>query len=331
MMCHATGLPVLSVWVLWTDWNLLWVVQFWFGAEWNTSRTKSQRSRAGIPPMRKPASREIISDSVEQCETDVCFLHIQLTDTNVWLPNMHNISLEVDFESSRSPPKSESWNSPNLHCCAVFTQDDIVGNRLCDECTRSNVPSVCHMLLSISLPHAQSYSQTIKCQVSQNVPNTEQFVSTLSAILLLIHFPLLWIDGHPCMALRLCFIVESFYSQVRNILPHISLHDLPCRKTMKKVSASGFPEALLGSFFLAPAEILDSNISLQFVTMSLLIVHILWVQPKYVWPQNIGSSNACHIQAFQDNLKPNLWQFSNRSQFCFFEAMVVKAWSWYFV
>ena len=49
-----------------------------------------------------------------------CFLHIQLIGTNVWLPKMHNVHPEVDFESSRSPAKSESWNSPNLHCFAVF-------------------------------------------------------------------------------------------------------------------------------------------------------------------------------------------------------------------
>ena len=36
--------------------------------------------------MRKPASREIISASVELCETEICFLHIQLIGTNEWLP-----------------------------------------------------------------------------------------------------------------------------------------------------------------------------------------------------------------------------------------------------
>ena len=88
--------------------------------ECNTSKTKSQRSRAGIPSMREPASREIISDSVELCETEVCFWHIQLRGTNVWLPKIHRIHPEVDFVSSRSPAKSECWNSPSLHCCAVF-------------------------------------------------------------------------------------------------------------------------------------------------------------------------------------------------------------------
>ena len=50
----------------------------WFKEECNTSITMSQRSRAGIPSMRKPASTEITSDSDELWETEVCFLHIQL-------------------------------------------------------------------------------------------------------------------------------------------------------------------------------------------------------------------------------------------------------------
>ena len=58
--------------------------------------------------MRKPASREMISASVELCETEVCFLHIQPIGTNVSLPNMHGIPPDVDFESSKSPEKSES-------------------------------------------------------------------------------------------------------------------------------------------------------------------------------------------------------------------------------
>ena len=79
------------------------------------------RERAGIPSMRKPASREMISVSVELCETEVCFLHIKLVGTNVCLPKMHRILPDVDFESSRSLAKSESWNNPSLHCCAVYS------------------------------------------------------------------------------------------------------------------------------------------------------------------------------------------------------------------
>ena len=49
-----------------------------------------------------------------------CSLNIQLIGTIVWFPKMHKVPPEVDFESSRSPAKSESWNSPNMHCLAVF-------------------------------------------------------------------------------------------------------------------------------------------------------------------------------------------------------------------
>ena len=97
----------------WVGWALLLV-------ESNTSITMSHISRASNPSMRKPASREIISDSVELCETEVCFLHIQLMVTNVRLPKIHRTPPEVDFEPSRSLAKSESWNNPILHWCAVF-------------------------------------------------------------------------------------------------------------------------------------------------------------------------------------------------------------------
>ena len=42
-----------------------------------------EQTRAGKPSNLNPVSREIISDSVELCETAVCFLHIQLLGTNV--------------------------------------------------------------------------------------------------------------------------------------------------------------------------------------------------------------------------------------------------------
>ena len=92
----------------------------WYVFPWGTSTIRSHNSRAGKPSNLSPVSREIISDSVELCETEVGFLHIQLIGTHVWLPKTHNVPPDIDFESSRSPAKSESWNSPNLHCLAVF-------------------------------------------------------------------------------------------------------------------------------------------------------------------------------------------------------------------
>ena len=88
---------------------------------WQREKQLNPKDREwGIPSMRIPASREITSGSVELCETEVCFLYIQLIGTNVWLPNMHKSPNVDDFESSRSPAKSESWNNSNLQCCAVF-------------------------------------------------------------------------------------------------------------------------------------------------------------------------------------------------------------------
>ena len=57
----------------------------------NISITTSHKSRAGNPSIRSPVSNEMISDSVELWDTDVCFLHIQLIGTNVRLPKIHKI------------------------------------------------------------------------------------------------------------------------------------------------------------------------------------------------------------------------------------------------
>ena len=93
---------------------------FWCVFPLRTVTIRSHKLSVGIPSILKLASKEMISDSAELCETQACFLHIQLIGINVWLPKMHNVPPDVDFESSRSPAKSESWNSPNLHCFAVF-------------------------------------------------------------------------------------------------------------------------------------------------------------------------------------------------------------------
>ena len=92
----------------------------WYVLPWRTATIRSLKASAGVPNILNPASKEMISDSVELWETDVCFLHIQLIGTNVWLPKMHSVPPDIDFESSRSPAKSESWNSLSLHCFAVF-------------------------------------------------------------------------------------------------------------------------------------------------------------------------------------------------------------------
>ena len=102
---------------------------------------------------------------------------------------------------------------------------------MCDERKSSNAPNVCHMLVTNSLPHEQVCSQNIKYQVQQYVPFISHF-RTICEQTVENSFPL-WFDDHPCMVLRLCLIAQLFYSPNRNVFPRISLHDLPCRRTMK--------------------------------------------------------------------------------------------------
>ena len=185
---------------------------------WPLSLTTGLRAR--IKSNLNPASKEMISDSVELCETEVCFLHIQLIETNVWLPKMHSVPPEVDFESSRSPAKSESWNSPSLQCCAVLPTSQY--------CRYSLVWWIYEIKRAMRLtrfcPFCYSTRKLVHRPWNIKSPNTsqmsisEQFVSKLQTILVLNHF---------------FFFKLMVRSQVRSIFPHISLPNLPCHSTKK--------------------------------------------------------------------------------------------------
>ena len=108
--------------------------------ERNTSFATSHKSGAGNP------SNEMISDSLELWNTDVCSLHIQLSGTNVRLPKIHKIPLPrliLDPRGRQQDPSFEINPIGNAEPC--YPHDNIVGRHLCDECMRSNVLSVCHM------------------------------------------------------------------------------------------------------------------------------------------------------------------------------------------
>ena len=106
-----------------------------FDFECQISMTKSQRSNAGIPSIRKPASREMISDSVELCDTHVCFLHIQHIGTNVWPPNMHNILTWSWFRIFIDLLQNQNLETVPIDIVAqYFPHDNIVCIHLCNEC-----------------------------------------------------------------------------------------------------------------------------------------------------------------------------------------------------
>ena len=70
------------------------------------------------------------------------------------------------------------------------------------------------------------------------------------------------------MELRLRIVVELFCSPVRNIVPRISLQDLPYHWTMRKCLRQVSQNKVA---FSVAAEILDSNIFQKLSTISLLV------------------------------------------------------------
>ena len=82
-----------------------------------------------------------------------------------------------------------------------FPHNNIACIHMCDEYMRSNVLIVCHMLLSISSPHEQVCSQTIKYQASQCLPSI--FFSSLDG----------WSSKHGVATFFNCSVVLFASSQ----------------------------------------------------------------------------------------------------------------------
>ena len=229
-----------------------------------SSISNFQRSRAGIPSMRKPASREIISASVELWETDVCFLHVQLTGTNVWLPKMRKTQPDVDLESSRSPAKWESWNNPNRHCCAVFpTWQYCLNSRVWWMSEIKRAKRSLHALVHLVTARASLFTDQrmsglpMRAKYKHFRTICEQTFWQFSNRSHVFCFKLMVVNAWCCDFVKL---PSCFYSPVRNIVLHVSLHDLPyqgnMRKCLRQVSQS------MEAFLFSPAEIRDSNMVL---------------------------------------------------------------------
>ena len=177
------------------------------------------------------ASKEINSASCENCVKQ----HFVSYTSNL-LTEMFGFRKCTEFHLMLTSSLPNQILETILICIVVlcFPLNNIA--RVC-ECTRSNASNVCHKLLSISSPHEQGCSQTIKYQVYQYVPTidiSEQFVSRLWTILPLTQFLLFLICGHPGMTSRLCTIVWCFTRQFAISFHAFFLHDLPCHRTMKR-------------------------------------------------------------------------------------------------
>ena len=158
--------------------------------------------------------------------------------TKVWLPKTHNVPLQKWLSNLEDLPRNQSLET--VPVCIVWQNnphDNIVCIHMYDECKISIDSGVCHKLWSILWWIVQACSLTIEYQVFQFVPSisiSEQFGSILVTILQQISILLLWSGGHRCMELILCRVVGSSCLLTHSIVPHISLHDQPCHKTMQK-------------------------------------------------------------------------------------------------
>ena len=206
-----------------------------------TETIRSHSSRAGKPSNLSPVSNEI--DDFRFClnceKQQFVSCTSNLLETNVWLPKTHNVPPEVDFESSRSPAKSESWNSPQSALFGSITHmDKIVCIHMYDEYMKSIDSIVCHMLWSIwwwivwaYLPDHRNIKSSNSCQILTFQNNLRACIWQFSNRFHFFFYEVVVIDA---WCRYFVSVVESSYSPTHTIVPHTSLHDQPCHKTMKK-------------------------------------------------------------------------------------------------
>ena len=115
---------------------------FWYVFPWRTATVRSHTSSAGFPSNLNPASKEMISDSVELCETEVCFLHIQHIGTNVWLPKTNIVPSRSGFWVLKISCKIRVLKQSQS---ALFLQNSPHNNtvyiHMCDGCKISKILS----------------------------------------------------------------------------------------------------------------------------------------------------------------------------------------------
>ena len=83
---------------------------------------------------------------------------------------------------------------------------------------------------------------TTQCQVDQFVPSTSILIQYGSKLLTIhLYFQVLpfWFGDHPNKDEKRCIVALSFCLPVRNTVPRIFEHVLPCRKTTLKFFARG--------------------------------------------------------------------------------------------
>ena len=229
----------------------------------------------------------------------VCFLHIQLIRTYVRLPKIHKIPPEVDFWILKIPQQSLSLGTiPIENAAPNYPHDNVVGSHLCDECMKSNGPSVRHMLLSIQWLIEQVCWPTTECLVFQFVPrasmsrqfaNFWQFSTDSSSSCLNA-----WIDDRPNKDAKLCIVAPSFCLPIRSTDLHIFEDVIPCRgstmKFLRRVCPILAIAQLLQQIYLTHINFfVNCSISVSFG------LHSRWMHPKYTWARSVRGSYSARV------------------------------------
>ena len=134
-------------------------------------KIEAQESR----PILNPAPKEMISDSVELCETEVCFLPIQydwneMYDFQIYAQCSH----QKWISNPQDLPRSQSLETvPVCIVAQYFPHDNIVCIHLYDECMKSiEIRRLSQALVHFVMDRASLCSLTIEYQVVQFLPNT---------------------------------------------------------------------------------------------------------------------------------------------------------------
>ena len=218
---------------------------FWYVFPWRIATIRCHKSSAGRPSNLYPALKDMISNSVELCETEVCFWHIQLIGTNVWLPTMHNVPPEVDFESSRSPATVR-----------VLKQSQ---SALFDSVSHVTILFVITCMMNVRDQTRSSFwpwniKSSNTCQVSAFQNNFRAYFWQFSHKFHFFFLEVVVIDARSRYFIELlhrlvCQLTISFHTFLG-----MTFHVIGRRKIRR------FSEH--GNFSVAPAEILDSNMVL---------------------------------------------------------------------
>ena len=150
--------------------------------------------------------------------------------TNAWLPKIHRIPPDVDLNLQGLQQNLNLEPVPVCNVELCFPHDNNAKIHLCDECKKSNEPSVCHKLWSIWWLLVQVCLLTRECQVYQCIG---QFSNRFQVLLLevMVVQAKSW-DFVQLLCLFVCQLTMSFNANFRMTFHVVGPRDRFCVKCL---------------------------------------------------------------------------------------------------